>query len=148
MTLRRHLVCGGVNPRAGQSTLVQNLTTQVGQTYDISFYADGDMGSNALTAFFGQTTLSGGPITVPGNGYPNTGPDSNAGAFTHYSFQETATSAFTALGFQAVNDGQNVIQLDNVSVTPVPEASSVISLGLMLCLGLGGVARRKAAGTV
>ena len=36
-------------------------------------------------------------------------------------------------------------QFDNVVLSPVPEASSTVSLGLMLALGLGGVGamRRK-----
>lgn len=120
------------------TTLAQNLTTTPGGNYVLSFYADDDA-MNPLTVAFGGTTLA--PINIPQNGYPNFGPGSNAGAFTFYSFNVAAQTASTALTFSADNNTAGAaIELDNISVTPaaVPEASTVVSLGLML--GLGGLA--------
>lgn len=132
---------------SGTTTIAQNLATTPGQTYTLSFVANADAGSNLIDVHFGGTEVSGAPIAVPQNGYPNSGANSNAALFTPFSYQVTANSAFSGLTFSALNDGQNDIQLDNISVTanPVPEASSVVSLGLLLTLGLGGmvIARRK-----
>jgi len=126
------------------TTLAQNLTTTPGGNYVLSFHANDD-GMNPLTVAFGGTTLA--PINIPQNGYPNSDPGSNAGAFTFFSFNVAAQTASTALTFSADNNnGGAAIELDNISVTPaaVPEASTVVSLGLML--GFGGLAlavRRK-----
>ncbi len=125
------------------TTLTQNLTTTPGESYLLSFYADDDA-MNPLTVTFGGTTL--GPINIPQNGYPNTGPGSNASEFTPYSFSVTATSAVTALAFSADNNNNGAaIELDNISVTPaaVPEASTVVSLGLMLGFGALTLAVRR-----
>ncbi len=126
------------------TTLAQNLATTPGGSYLLSFYAN-DSGMNPLTVTFGGTTL--GPINIPQNGYPNSDPGSNAGLFTFFSFDVTAQAASTALAFSADNNADGAaIELDNISVTPaaVPEASTVVSLGLMLGFsGLTLALRRK-----
>ena len=125
------------------TTIAQNLTTTPGGNYVLSFYADDDA-MNPLTVAFGGTTLA--PINIPQNGYPNPDPGSNAGAFTFFSFNVSASTASTALTFSADNNSNGAaIELDNISVTPaaVPEASTFVSLGLMLGLGGLAVARKK-----
>ena len=128
------------------TTVTQNLATTPGGNYILSFYAD-DEGGNPLTVSFGGTTL--GPINIPLNGYPNLDPGSNAGEFTFYTFDVSAQSLSTPLAFSAANNGNGAaIELDDISVTPaaVPEASTVVSMGLLLGLGGGACAvRRKRA---
>lgn len=75
--------------------------------------------------------------------------------YTTYTTRAVALSAGThTLTFQGLNTanragGSNTAFIDSVGinkVAPVPEVSSVISLGMLLALGLGGVAvaRKKA----
>ena len=85
-------------------------------------------GSAGLTPGFDYTTYTTGPVTLS--------------AGTH-------TLTFQGLNTANRAGGSNTAFIDAVGinkVAPVPEASSVISLGMLLALGLGGVAvaRKKA----
>ena len=134
---------------SGTTTLSQNIATQAGGSYSLSFYADQfGGGNNLLNVSFGNAVVSGGPIAVPadaGDGFTYT-------TYTFYSYTVQAAAASTALTFSSGNDDSNLLTLDDISVTPnapaaVPEASTTVSFGLLLMLGLGGAAlraRRKA----
>lgn len=127
-------------------SITQNLSTVANQTYTLSFAADSDIAkSQQLNVSFGGTALA--PIQVPNNGF-NGPPPGNNSRFTLYSFTVTASGPFTGLTFSApVSSSGSGLELDDIVVVPVPEASTTVSFGL-LALGLGsvvGAARRKKA---
>ncbi|MGI4790758.1 MAG: hypothetical protein ACRYFS_18155 [Janthinobacterium lividum] len=144
---------------SGVDSISQNLATKINQNYTLSFYADSDA-LLPLTVTFGGQDVGGGPILVPENGFPKgtdtSGTHKNASDFTFYSYTVTASSRFTGLSFftdnTIIGNNPDTLELDNISVVPtaptapVPEASTTISFGLLLALGLGGLAfaaRRK-----
>ena len=120
--------------------LSQTLNTKVGQTYNISFYLESDGATpNTFSLAFGGTTVSS--VTNL----------SSVLVFNQYTAVATATSNSTPLTF-TYRDDPGYFYLDNISVTPapVPEASTTVSFGVLLALGLGGVVlarKRKAAST-
>lgn len=115
--------------------------------YVLSFYANAD-GPNTFSVLFGGLVVPGSPTSVPQGGFPLGGAGANAAQFTFYSFLVTATAASTDLTFQGSSD--NTVELDNISLAPVPEAPTPLSFSLFLCLGLGGLMlaaqKRKKAG--
>ena len=126
---------GGLN-----DSISQMLTTVAGDNYAISFWLDGTLRSgNEFEASFG-----GNQIFQIQN--------SPGFSYTQYTFTATATGTSTALTLGGRTPG-GLFDLDDVSVNdigpaPVPEASTTVSLGLLLALGMGGVmvaARRKKA---
>ncbi len=128
---------------SGLNAVTQTLSTVVGQVYTISFDANADS-ANGVSVLFGGIPVAGAPTTIAQNGFP--------GAFTTYTATATANSASTVLtleGFShfAPTTANQTVEIDNVSVAAVPEASTIASLGLLLASGLGGVlvtARKKA----
>ena len=134
---------------SGTSEIAQGLATTPGQSYTLSFYADdfASQGSQLLNVNFGNTVVSGGPITVP---LDPGGVFATTPAYTFFSYTVTAATPFTGLTFAAADDGSNNIALDDISVVPaaVPEASTTVSFGLLLMLGMGGLAlaAKKKAG--
>ena len=121
--------------------LTQTLPTTAGSMYDISFWlANDDQGVAPLNDF--KVAFGGNRLLDLEN--------SGDSAYTHYQFTEVASGSLAALTFSG-RQPPGAFYLDDISVTaasPVPEASSVVSLGLLLLLGLGGVAvsRRRKAG--
>ena len=140
-----------LNSGVGTDSITQNLATTPGALYSLSFYANDDTMGDLLNVSFGGVTLA--PIAVPANGYNGPGGD-NKNLFTFYSYTVAATSPFTGLTFSSdgsLNSG--TLELDDITVQAVPEASSALTLGLLL--GLGGFAllaakkaRVKASATV
>ena len=115
-------------------SISQELTTTSGQAYTISFYLDNnsaaagyDATPNDFSATFGSTTLQFQSDIAPET-------------YQKYSYIVTAQSAQTLLTF-AGYDNPYHLGLDDVSVTPgaVPEASTTVSFGLLLALGMGGI---------
>jgi hypothetical protein len=107
--------------------IAQDLATVAGQTYTFSFDLQnyGGNPTRAVVTFGGQTLVN---LTNPA-----------AFAYTHYSFDVTAASALTTIGFQFRND-PTYFHLDNVSVvggqgSAVPEPAT----WAMLMLGMFGV---------
>ena len=123
-----------VNSQTSPSRLSQNIATVAGNTYNVSFFLwnrDDVNGNSALNEF--QASFAGfqGVDVV------------NAATFNYkqFNFTAVATGPSSILTFAVPSRG--FFWLDDLSVTaaaPVPEASSVVSLGLLLLLGLGGVA--------
>jgi hypothetical protein len=111
------------------NTLTQTLATTAGQSYLISYYV-ADTAPDSLTVSFGGQTLFSG--TAP------TGGISSPSDYVNYTYTETATSSSTVLSFvgqwNMILSG-NGTQLDDVSVTAVPEpaAFGFTALG---CIGL------------
>ena len=107
-------------------TLSQTLATTAGAEYEVSFYLEQDTVpttgyTHAFSALFGSTTmLSLSPtVTLPGS----------VGSFVDYTFFETASSASTTIQFSFEND-DNYWSFDDVSVTLVPEPSTLIPTGV------------------
>ncbi len=130
-----------LNSGIGTDSITQNIATDPAQFYTVSFFANDDTPGDALNVKFGGITSSVSPVTA--NGYNGPAPG-NDGLFTQYTFSGLKTaSAFTALSFSSVGSlSSGDLEIDDISVTssPVPEASTSLSLGLLLVLGLGGAA--------
>lgn len=149
----------GSNPNAPEGTQVallqdvgsisQSITDFSGGSYTFQFQSaqrgsgSGNPGSdlqNFQVLVDGTALYSPAGLTPAGTSYQlyTTGPvDLSAGTHT-LTFQGLNTAAGVA-----GNNGDNTAFIDSVGINqiaPVPEASSVISLGMLLALGLGGVA--------
>ena len=120
-------------PQGSQAFLSQTITTTPGQTYELEFFLKNENGAspNEFSVNFGFTSL-----------YDAT----NLSTFDYqqYVYHVTATSTTTAvtLGFQ--NDF-SYFDVDNISVSPVPEPSSFICFALgAILLGYHGWRQRFA----
>ncbi|HZP84072.1 MAG TPA: PEP-CTERM sorting domain-containing protein [Chthonomonadaceae bacterium] len=117
-----------------QNDLTQPLTTKVGQSYVLSFFAQTPEFNNppgfpnSLAVYFGDTLVAG-PFQVPDD--PN---------YQAYSYLVTATAPTTLLHFVVTNE-PDYTQLDDISVVAVPEPGT---LALLLGGGCGaGIWRRR-----
>ena len=131
------------NDESLPARLSQNIPTVVGNTYNVSFFlrnriTDGSGGVNEFQASFA--------------GFQGVDVVSTAGFdYKQFSFTSVAAGPTSILLFSVPRSSSGGFFLDDVSITdagaPVPEASSLASLGLLLLLGLGGVAvsRRRRA---
>jgi hypothetical protein len=129
--------------------LLQDMQTVAGQTYTVSF-------SVAITSTSVGNTLGLDPEwdentpnqhTLGANQFyfapTNTGPV----GYQTFSFTETASTALTRIDFHGI-DVNGSILLDDVSVTPVPEPSSFLVVGLTAAAGYCGrrFIRRRTTG--
>ncbi len=133
----------GNNPHGGIS-LTQTVNTVIGTTYFLSF----DVGSSELYTHGVnpqiQVSVNGTPPTYVFTGNNTTLPDSlpynDHWQETGFEFVAGGTNA--TLSFLATTPGSdNVILLDNVSLTAVPEPATVLA-GMLLLLPLGTSAYR------
>ena len=138
--------------------LTQSIATTPGQAYTVSYWLASDSPAissisaalhplgdpavfNDFSASFGGQTLFNQTnlASVPGPPDPSD--------YTLYSFTAVAASSATPLQFGFRNDA-SWFHLDDVSITPaaVPEASTTVSLGLLLAFGsLTVIASRRKA---
>jgi hypothetical protein len=117
-------------------TITQTLTTVIGQTYTISYFAAGTQ-PNVLEVTFGGSTLFNGTAPTDGVGSPSD--------YVQYTFNSTATSTSTVLAFSGQRTVGGEILLDDVSVsaTPEPSALSLTSLCLAALVLRGAVRKRN-----
>jgi hypothetical protein len=122
----------GSTAAAGGATIAQSIATTPGQTYALDFYLANDNGGgsavNAFSAHVGGLSLFNAAQLPDGN-------------YVHEHALFTATGASSVLSFTASND-RGYLQLDNVSVSAVPEPGSEV-LALVGLLILGGQALRS-----
>ena len=155
------------NAAQAQLTLTLSPSSQAGKVPN-TFHFTGTLTNptGAVVFLNGDSPTFNGPGTIDDSAFLNNAPLSltavtmPGAAYTGGFFDVIMTSAaqgtyfgtFEVLGGPTAND-QAVVATEDFSVTvapsPVPEASTTVSLGLLLTLGLGGVVvsarRRKTA---
>ncbi|MEH2003914.1 PEP-CTERM sorting domain-containing protein [Nostoc sp.] len=118
------------------SGIFQNLATTVGQTYKLEFAFSPRPGveDNRLNVLWGGNTVA----NLVANGAENYDT-----AWTKYVYQVVATSKITTLRFDNLNEFSDTLgtYIDNVSVTAVPEPSTMG--GIALCVGFGAFLKTR-----
>jgi hypothetical protein len=114
--------------------LSESLATTLGDSYQVSYWLEQDTAPNlgythAFSASWGGTTIQSLAPTVAVPGI--------VGAFTEYTFAETATAASTTLQFAFENDDQywsfdDVSVVDTSAGTVTPEPSTTLLVGIAL----------------
>lgn len=116
----------------------QTIATTPGQAYVVSYWLAVGSDSTGLvftpndfSASFGRQTLFSQSNLPATDGHADSADD-----YTQYSFTTVASSASSALLF-GFRDDNAYLRLDDISVTPaaVPEASTTLTLSLLLTLG-------------
>ena len=141
-----------LGPVGSDGFLSQTVATTPGQNYTVSFWLAVDTNSNPSDPNFGLSTpndfsasFGGQSLFSQSNLSATDGDADSADDYTLYSFTAVAAGTSSVLQF-GFRDDPAEFRLDDVSVTPaaVPEASTTVSLGLLLALGgLTVIARRK-----
>jgi hypothetical protein len=146
-----------LGPVGSDGFLSQTIATTPGSAYTVSYWlavdsgavtfatgsaipndAGGPFSPNDFSASFGGQTLFSQTNLAPTDGNTDSADD-----YTLYSFTTVAASASSVLKF-GFRDDPSEFRLDDVSITPaaVPEASTTVSFGLLLALGLSAAALR------
>ncbi|QFS49482.1 PEP-CTERM sorting domain-containing protein [Nostoc sphaeroides CCNUC1] len=118
------------------SGIFQNLATTVGQTYKLEFAFSPRTGvqDNRLNVFWGGNTVA----NLVANGVQN-----SDNVWTKYVYDVAATSEITTLKFDNLDELSDSFgaYIDNVSVTPIPEPSTMG--GIALCVGFGAFLKTR-----
>ncbi len=131
-----------LTPGLFASNVSQSLPTVLGETYQLTFFAAAHSANTFLVDWNG-IAVTGAPTilpdTIPQGAYDFTGD------YRRYSFDLTATGTSSVLAFGGTNPdtpgmGPNVIMIDDVSVTAVPEPATW-ALMLVGFAGLGAISR-------
>jgi hypothetical protein len=122
------------------NSLDQILSTVVGESYDVTFWADADT-SNTFSLTANGVAVNGAPTSIAQNGFPDQiDALGNSALFVEYSGVFTATSTSTDLSFTATGNPEigaqdASVMIDDASVT-TPEPGSF----LLLLTGILGLA--------
>jgi hypothetical protein len=131
--------------------VTQNIATTIGASYSLAFSLGADQSSSIYSGPVSAMASAGG-TSQAFTFAPAANSTGNVWQAFGLNFTATSSSTpITIIGTQTA--GGQFIGLDNVSVTQnpaaVPEASTTVSFGLLLMLGLGGMTvaakRRKSA---
>ncbi len=126
-------------------------------TADISVFSSATLGapghgllsSAILTGQLGIDSFPATSILDISTQYAPGGPITDQYVFTSFSASlfGPATSGVSVGQFTLLNNNDPVLAPTEIRLTPVPEASSAVTLGLLVMLGLGGltVSRRRTA---
>jgi len=133
------------------NSLSQNLSTIVGMTYNVSYWANSDS-PNTFSLTANGNAVTGTPASIVDNGFPSPNWLGNSSEFVNYNGQFTATATVTDLMFTAEANptipellaGDGSVVIDDVTVY-TPEPGSII-LMLTGILGLGLLIARKRLG--
>ena len=114
---------------SGNGFLEQTLATTPGQSYTVDFWA-ASSGEVFFQVLWGGSSVFSHSFT-------------GSTRYTEFTFNVTASSASTALGFFNIPLGSS-LYLDDISVTPagVPDGGSTVSLLGCALLGLAAVRRK------
>jgi hypothetical protein len=122
-------------------SMSQTFATTPGQSYTFSFH----LGSDGETPNAIAVTWNGSPVLALANQPETPGHDlihgPPAAAYTSYSFTQLAAGPTATIQFDARND-QGWWALDDVSVTELPEPSSLAASGAGI-LAVAACARRR-----
>jgi hypothetical protein len=130
------------------NTLAETLTTTPGKIYDYSFWADADS-ANIFSLTENGVAIAGAPTGIVDNGFP--GAITNSSLFVDYTGVFTATTSSTVLAFSdeanpPIGSALGSVMIDNVSVSPTPEPSSLaLMLTGVLAFGLAFAIKRHAS---
>jgi hypothetical protein len=112
-------------------TISQNIATTPGTAYEVSFWAC----TNPSAPAAGTAKMSFGSFNAETPLIPSY--DDIVGGWQHFSYVTTASAASTTLSFTR---GVTEVMLDNITVTAVPEPSSLLALAAgispLACLAL------------
>ena len=137
-----------------QSTTLGSLNTA-----DISLSSPATLGAPGhgllstaiLTGQLGIDSFPATSILDVSTQFALNGPVTDQYVFSNFSTSlfGPATSGVSAGQFTLLNNGSPVLAPAEITLTPVPEASSAVTLGLLVILGLGSLAvsRRRTAST-
>lgn len=135
--------------------VTQSVATSIGTQYLLSFYVGrGDATGNQTS---GPIYSNPATVNLSINGgsnvsFTNSDVTANAVNWKEFSYLFTATSLSTSISFlngtalntKTNNVGSNYAGLDDVSLVPVPEPSTLVTVALVgLSLGVTRVARRR-----
>lgn len=130
----------GYGDAAPYGGVTQTITTTSGVSYHLSFALGADQSNGSYSGPVGVTATAGNAMQTFTFDPATSEPNLTGNLWQTEGLDFTANSASTAITLIGAQ-GKQYIGLDSVSVTPnpVPEASTTVSFGLLLMLGLGGV---------
>ena len=118
------------------ASIGQDVATAVGTSYTLSF----ELGSSKFFDVLPVIALSTAGVTV--NFAVTATPTANS-QWTSFAYNFTATSAFTPITFTGIQ-GSDYIGLDNISVSAVPEPTSVaMLLAGLVAMGSAAIRHRS-----
>ncbi|TRU91680.1 MAG: choice-of-anchor C family protein [Microcystis novacekii Mn_MB_F_20050700_S1] len=126
----------------GSGKIEQTFNTTIGATYRVTFDLAGNtFGGSAINAIK-QMRVSAG-VSSADFSFDITGKSPSNMGWVSKSWDFTANSTTTTLGFIGINSGDTGAALDNVSVIAVPEPSSMLGLLGLGVLGIGSALKRQ-----
>lgn len=118
------------------------ITTVIGQAYRISFDMAGNPDGGSAIKRVDVLATGGSTQTFQ---FDTTGQTKANMGWTTMVYDFVASSTSTTLSFTGLDNNPYGAALDNVSIAPVPEPTSVLAIAAVAGLGVRAVRRRRAA---